>query len=264
VVGSGVAGLEAARGAALRGHHVVVFERRPDLGGPGSPLRGAGASAGGCNVDCLRDEAVDAGLEIRLGTSADVTTVLAEQPDAAILATGSLLRDVALPSRTPLLDVDALLAGRRNLAAEALVVAGCTVEIATTHLGMGMLIDPTQQPFVLGRLALDGVVQSPNLAWYRLNRPMSSSCETCTPRRSSIEPTSTSSWCRSAAERDESEGRVAKGGARTAGDPHGRRPSSADPARRRSEGARAGAAIEVGRPVSIPAPIAGQESNLVA
>ena len=127
---------------------------------------------------------MDAGVEIRLGTSADVTAVLAEQPDAAILATGSRLRDVAPPSRTPLLDVDALLehglpAGAISrvlviddeggflapTAAEALVAAGCTVEIATTHLSAGMLIDPTQQPFVLRRLALDGVVQSPNLAW---------------------------------------------------------------------------------------------------
>ena len=33
VVGGGVAGLEAARAAALRGHSVVLFERRPLLGG---------------------------------------------------------------------------------------------------------------------------------------------------------------------------------------------------------------------------------------
>jgi 2,4-dienoyl-CoA reductase-like NADH-dependent reductase (Old Yellow Enzyme family) len=33
VVGGGVAGLEAARGAALRGHEVVLFERRSHLGG---------------------------------------------------------------------------------------------------------------------------------------------------------------------------------------------------------------------------------------
>ena len=33
VVGGGVAGLEAARGAALRGHRVVLFERRAKLGG---------------------------------------------------------------------------------------------------------------------------------------------------------------------------------------------------------------------------------------
>jgi len=127
-------------------------------------------------------------VEIRLGTLADVATVLAAQPDAVILATGSRLRDEAQLSGTPLLDVDTLLEHglpdgtiSRALvlddeggflaptAAEALVAAGCTVEIATTHTSVGNLIDPTQQPFVLRRLAFDRVVQSPNLAWVSTN-----------------------------------------------------------------------------------------------
>jgi len=199
VVGGGVAGLEAARAAALRGHRVVVLERRPDLGGRARlAAERRGRERWRLYVDWLRDEAVDAGVEIRLGAAADVAAVLAEQPDAVILATGSRLRDAAPPSGTPLLDVDTLLehglptgamsdpggtppepAGRVSralvlddeggflapTAAEVLVAAGCSVEIATTHTSVGALIDPTQQPFVLRRLALAGVVQSPNLAW---------------------------------------------------------------------------------------------------
>ena len=181
VVGGGVAGLEAARAAALRDHHVVLLERRPVLGGRARlAAERRGRERWRLYVDWLRDEAVDAGVEIRLDSAADVTTVLAEQPDAVILATGSRLRDVSPPSGTPLLDVDTLLeqglpAGGIThalvlddeggflapTAAEALVAAGCTVEIATTHTSVGMLIDPTQQPFVLRRLALAGVVQSP-------------------------------------------------------------------------------------------------------
>ena len=120
VVGGGVAGLEAARAAALRGHHVVVFERRPDLGGRARlAAERRGRERWRLYVDWLRDEAVDAGVEIRLGASADVAAVLAEQPDAVILATGSRLRDEAPPSGTPLLDVDtpsrARPAGRRDL-----------------------------------------------------------------------------------------------------------------------------------------------------
>ena len=192
VVGGGVAGLEAARAAALRGHHVVLLERRPVLGGRARlAAERRGRERWRLYVDWLRDEAVDAGVDIRLNSAADVGAVLAEQPDAVILATGSRLRDVAPPSGAPLLDVDTLLeqglpdallkyglpagAISRALvlddeggflaptAAEALVAAGCTVEIATTHTTVGMLIDPTQQPFVLRRLALAGVVQSPNL-----------------------------------------------------------------------------------------------------
>ena len=184
-MGGGVAGLEAARAAALRGHQVVLFERRPDLGGRARlAAERRGRERWRLYIDWLHDEAVDAGVEIRLGASADATAVLAENPDAVILATGSRLRDAAAPSGTPLLDVDALLefglpAGEISralvlddeggflapTAAEALVAAGCTVEIATTHTSVGTLIDPTQQPFVLRRLGLAGVVQSPNLEW---------------------------------------------------------------------------------------------------
>ena len=42
-------------------------------------------------------------------------------------------------------------------AAERFVAEGFTVEIATTHPVVGAEIDPTQQPFVLRRLALAGV-----------------------------------------------------------------------------------------------------------
>ena len=284
VVGGGVAGLEAARGAALRGHHVVVFERRPDLGGRARlAAERRGRERWRLYVDWLRDEAVDAGVEIRLGTSADVTAVLAEQPDAAILATGSRLRDVAPPSRTPLLDVDALLehglpAGAISrvlvvddeggflapTAAEALVAAGCTVEIATTHLSVGMLIDPTQQPFVLRRLALDGVVQSPNLAWV----PTESSdvVELRNLYTEQVEQRADVDLVVVAGRR-QSETSL-KDALRTeapelpvtlVGDALAPR-TLLDAV---AEGARAGAAIEIGQTIRIPDPIGGQESNLV-
>ena len=179
-----MAGLEAARGAALRGHRVVLFERRPELGGRArlaSERRGRGRWR--LYVDWLRDEARDAGAEIRLGADADAAAVLTERPDAVIVATGSTLREAAgPPGPVAVLDVDALLehgvpqrTPRRALvlddeggflaptAAEALTAAGFAVEIATTHPSVGALIDPTQLPFVLRRLAHAQVLQSPNL-----------------------------------------------------------------------------------------------------
>ena len=89
VVGGGVAGLEAARAAALRGHSVVLFERRPVLGGR---ARLAGLRSGRERwhryIDWLREEAESAGAEIRIGVDADADAVLAEKPDAVIVATG--------------------------------------------------------------------------------------------------------------------------------------------------------------------------------
>ena len=71
VVGGGVAGLEAARGAARRGHNVVLLERRSQLGGR---ARLAGARRGrerwARYIDWLQDEAQAAGAELRAGVAA--------------------------------------------------------------------------------------------------------------------------------------------------------------------------------------------------
>jgi hypothetical protein len=183
VVGGGVAGLEAARGAALRGHSVVLLERREQLGGR---ARLAGARRGRDRwaryVDWLRGEAQAAGAELRSGVAATAQAVLAESPDAVILATGSALRPSAvLPGPVPVIDVDALLehgapvgAGSALVlddeggflaptAAERLAADGFAVEVATTHPVVGAEIDPTQHPFVIRRLALAGVAMTPHL-----------------------------------------------------------------------------------------------------
>ncbi len=184
VVGGGVAGLEAARGAALRGHRVVVFEQRTALGGR---ARLAGTRPGRDRwaryIEWLRDEAAAAGAELRAGVTATADAVLAEAPAAVILATGSELRPSAvLPGPVPAIDVDVLLedgpppvAHRSALvlddeggflaptAAERLVGDGFAIEIVTTHPTVGAEIDPTQQPFVYRRLGLADVVMTPHL-----------------------------------------------------------------------------------------------------
>jgi 2,4-dienoyl-CoA reductase-like NADH-dependent reductase (Old Yellow Enzyme family) len=186
VVGGGVAGLEAARAAAQRGHEVVVFERRAALGGR---ARLAGLRSGRDRwqlyVDWLREEAEAAGADIRVGIEAGVDVVLGERPDTVIVATGSILRPEArLPGPLPVLDVDELLDGAElpdpasgsalvldddghqlaPTAAETLVEVGFGVEIATTHQAVGHLIDDTQLPFVLKRLARDRVRLTPNVS----------------------------------------------------------------------------------------------------
>jgi hypothetical protein len=185
VAGGGVAGLEAARAAALRGHHVVLFERRSVLGGR---ARLAGLRSGRERwhryVDWLCEEAEAAGAEIRVGVEADVDAVLAEKPDAVVVATGSTLRPEArIPGEVQVLDVDDLLDAAAlpdptdgtalvldddghqlaPTAAEKLVAAGFEVEIATTHPAVGDLLDATQLPFVLQKLANDGVRITPNV-----------------------------------------------------------------------------------------------------
>jgi 2,4-dienoyl-CoA reductase-like NADH-dependent reductase (Old Yellow Enzyme family) len=189
VVGGGVAGLEAARGAALRGHDVVVLERRQVLGGRARlALERRGRQRWGLYLDWLAAELADAGVELRLGVDADADAVLAERPDAVVVATGSVPREETVPpGPIPVLDADAVLedgAPAPNRATGAVVVdddagfasvtvaetlagRGWEVEIVTALPGVAIEIDPTQRPFVLRRLQHAGVRLSPSLECIR-------------------------------------------------------------------------------------------------
>ncbi|ESY62433.1 N-methylproline demethylase [Mesorhizobium sp. LNHC232B00] len=91
VVGGGPGGMEAARVAAERGHRVSLLEAGVRLGG--QVLVAASASDRkdliGI-VDWRVDELARLGVEVRLNTYADAEIVLADQPDAVIVATGGV------------------------------------------------------------------------------------------------------------------------------------------------------------------------------
>jgi dimethylglycine catabolism A len=189
VVGGGVAGLEAARGAARRGHRVIVLERRLVLGGRARLALGRrGRERWGLYLDWLAAELADAGAEVRIGVDADADAVLGERPDAVVLATGSVPRAEAIPAGPiPALDADAVLedgapASARATGAvvvddengfvaptvaETLTGRGWQVEIITALPGVAAEIDPTQRPFVLRRLERARVRLSPNLECVR-------------------------------------------------------------------------------------------------
>ena len=88
VVGGGPAGLEAARVAAERGHRVTVWEAGEQIGGA---LRFA-ALVYEPNLRLLRwyeHEMHRLGVDLRLGTTADVDQVDALDPDVLIVASGA-------------------------------------------------------------------------------------------------------------------------------------------------------------------------------
>ena len=93
VVGGGAAGMEAARLAALSGHKVVLFEAQKRLGGVLNIARLAPKQQGIADIAYwLEQEIYRLGVEVRLSTFAEAQEVLAEAPDAVIVATGSLPR----------------------------------------------------------------------------------------------------------------------------------------------------------------------------
>lgn len=90
VVGGGVAGLEAARMAAVRGHRLVLFEKAAELGGQvllaaRAPERAEYAGI----VRFLAAQVRKLGVDVRLAVDATPSAVLVEHPDAVVVATGS-------------------------------------------------------------------------------------------------------------------------------------------------------------------------------
>lgn len=112
VVGGGPAGLEAARVAALRGHRVALWEQAWALGGQVAiAARARNRVEMGKLIGWLETQVKKLGVEVRLGVEATVQRVLAAEPDAVVLATGStpVLPEIPGLGALPLLDVtDAL------------------------------------------------------------------------------------------------------------------------------------------------------------
>jgi dimethylglycine catabolism A len=142
----------------------------------------------GLYLDWLAAELADAGAEVRVGVDADADAVLAERPDAVVLATGSVPRVEAMPAGPiPARDADAVLEDGAPApvratgavvvddddgfvaptVAEVLAGRGWQVEIVSPLPGVAAEIDPTQRPFVLRRLERARVRLSPNLECVR-------------------------------------------------------------------------------------------------
>src|SRR5262245_37981796 len=98
IVGAGVAGLEAARVSALRGHRVILFERESEVGGQVLVASRAPARAEYAGIArFLARQVARLPVDCRLGVEADVDLVLAESPDVVIVATGSHPHVPSLP-----------------------------------------------------------------------------------------------------------------------------------------------------------------------
>ena len=127
IVGSGIAGLEAARISSLRGHRVTVYEEANSIGG-----HLIEASIPGFKKDLARlldwykVELKELDLEIKSGTKVSPEVIEHEKPDVVIIATGSkpIIPDIPGIKKDKVVTSIDLLLGKKRAQNKVLVLGG--------------------------------------------------------------------------------------------------------------------------------------------
>lgn len=167
VIGGGPAGLEAARVAARRGHHVRLVEKRATLGGmaavagPGAPL-----------TSWLESECRREGVEITVGTEGDIGVV---GDDVVVQATGSRVGrpEYRIVDDASVLDVAAVRRGEVDLPDNGNIVLydpiGGPIAVALAEELAGRAILITQDNVAGNELARTGDLAPANVRLQQRN-----------------------------------------------------------------------------------------------
>jgi dimethylglycine catabolism A len=184
VVGGGLAGCEAARVAAMRGHKVTLLEQGKRLGGQLLiALKAPGRDDFEDQVYYEENELARLGVDVQLQANADIAAIKALSPEAVVIATGSLPR---VPKDVPGIDLPHVVQGwdvmrgkvstgnrvalisqedyyETPCVAEFLADHGKQVEIFHKSVHLGTEIARYSIGMVLSRMEQCGVIIHPNL-----------------------------------------------------------------------------------------------------
>lgn len=132
IIGGGVAGCEAARVAALRGHDVVVVEKSEKLGGnliaAGTPDFKEDDLA---LVKWYELELEKLGVEVQFRTYSTAETVERYEADTVIIATGSRPKELSIEGPKNVLTAEELLLGKEDDGQSTIVIGGGLVGCET-------------------------------------------------------------------------------------------------------------------------------------
>ncbi len=170
IIGGGPAGLEAARIAALRGHHVVLFEKGADLGGQ---LRFACLPPYKQSIQSLTTylarQVEKLGVTVEISKEVDAGRVEQLKPDVVVLATGAspivpeiqgiekanaLLAQDVLQGTVPVGETVIVIGGELVGCETAQFLAERGKKVTITRRGHRMA---TKMPPLVRRLLLDGL-----------------------------------------------------------------------------------------------------------
>jgi mycofactocin system FadH/OYE family oxidoreductase 2 len=186
IVGGGPAGMWAAKMAGRRGHRVDLYDRNEELGGQVRiAMKGAGRDEFGVIIRNEKDNVDKAGVAVHTGVEVTPELVLKENPDAVVVATGSvpaknpgiggvdgpgvynvwqvLQGQAELGEKVCLVDQDGH--HRATSTAEYMAIQGKTVHILCSSLFVGAELGPLQDLYLTRqRLLQKGCTFTPDTA----------------------------------------------------------------------------------------------------
>ena len=141
VVGAGPAGLEASRILALRGHSVVLIEKKQQVGGQNiiASMAPGRQEIEGVTRWLISQVKKQDKIDLQLGVTATQDRILNEKPDAVVIATGARPKSKPLPGdykSPPVLSPSQVLGGEVEVSASrvlALDLDGHHMAISTTE-----------------------------------------------------------------------------------------------------------------------------------
>ncbi len=161
VVGGGVAGMEVARTATLRGYTVTLFEKSDHLGGH---LVEAGAHSFKVEIKKLNEwyqrELKDLKVNVKLGVTPTVDDIKKEKPDAIILATGSVVNSPKIPGLDKAIDSLTAIDHPEKIGKKVVIVGGGLVgcEIALDEAMQGKNVTIVE---ALDKILSSGAIPAP-------------------------------------------------------------------------------------------------------
>lgn len=171
----------AAKIAFVRGHDVTLYEKEETLGGQvATAMKGAGREEFGVIIRNERNQLNALGVRVVLGQEVTPEFVLEQQPDAVIVATGSVPKKPAIPGGDRAFTVPQVLKSEAELGERILFIdddgghqatstieylaeLGKKVHVVTTAFFIGGDLGPTQDiTLSKQRLLKKGVTYTPD------------------------------------------------------------------------------------------------------